>query len=93
MKGYKLVVTKEHRSGRDCRKKVTNWIRGSQTSPHEFDVVSNPEFFLREGSALYDALNPDRIVVGASTERAFQKMRELFGNVTCSYVETAPKSS
>ncbi|MFB9762686.1 UDP-glucose dehydrogenase family protein [Ectobacillus funiculus] len=91
MKGYKLVVTKSTVPV-GTAEKVTNWIRGSQTSPHEFDVVSNPEF-LREGSALYDALNPDRIVVGASTERAFQKMRELFGNVTCSYVETAPKAA
>ncbi|HJU57904.1 MAG TPA: UDP-glucose/GDP-mannose dehydrogenase family protein [Actinomycetota bacterium] len=41
------------------------------------DVVSNPEF-LREGRALHDALEPDRILVGASTERAFEVMRRLY---------------
>jgi UDPglucose 6-dehydrogenase len=41
------------------------------------DVVSNPEF-LREGRALHDALEPDRILVGASTERAFQMMQRLY---------------
>jgi len=42
-----------------------------------FDVVSNPEF-LREGTAIGDALNPDRIVIGAETERAIERMRELY---------------
>ncbi len=43
----------------------------------DFDVVSNPEF-LREGSAVEDALNPDRIVIGADTERAVERMRALY---------------
>lgn len=41
------------------------------------DVVSNPEF-LREGRALEDALHPDRILVGASSPRAFEVMRRLY---------------
>jgi UDPglucose 6-dehydrogenase len=41
------------------------------------DVVSNPEF-LREGRALNDALHPDRILVGASSRRAFEVMRRLY---------------
>jgi UDPglucose 6-dehydrogenase len=41
------------------------------------DVVSNPEF-LREGRALSDAVHPDRILVGASTPRAFEVMRRLY---------------
>jgi UDPglucose 6-dehydrogenase len=42
-----------------------------------FDVVSNPEF-LREGTAIPDALNPDRIVIGAESGRAVARMRELY---------------
>jgi UDPglucose 6-dehydrogenase len=42
-----------------------------------FEVVSNPEF-LREGSAIGDALNPDRIVVGAESPAAIERMRELY---------------
>jgi UDPglucose 6-dehydrogenase len=43
----------------------------------QFDVVSNPEF-LREGSAIEDFLRPDRVVIGAESERAQAVMRELY---------------
>lgn len=43
----------------------------------DFDVVSNPEF-LREGSAVYDTFNPDRIVLGSTSSKAIQKMEELY---------------
>jgi UDPglucose 6-dehydrogenase len=43
----------------------------------DFDVVSNPEF-LREGSAVYDTFNPDRIVLGSNSPRAIEKMEELY---------------
>lgn len=43
----------------------------------EFDVVSNPEF-LREGSAIFDTFNPDRIVLGSNSERALKMMQELY---------------
>lgn len=42
-----------------------------------FDVVSNPEF-LREGAAVTDCLNPDRIVVGSGSSRAVKLMRGLY---------------
>lgn len=43
----------------------------------DFDVVSNPEF-LREGSAVYDTFNPDRIVLGSNSEKAIKMMQELY---------------
>ncbi len=45
-----------------------------------FDVVSNPEF-LREGSAIYDTLNPDRIVLGGDSETAIEIMRQLYAPI------------
>ncbi|MDB9360072.1 UDP-glucose/GDP-mannose dehydrogenase family protein [Nodularia spumigena CS-588/02] len=51
-----------------------------QKSPEDlaqFDVVSNPEF-LREGSAVYDTFNPDRIVLGGNSQKAIALMKELY---------------
>ncbi|MCC5663819.1 UDP-glucose/GDP-mannose dehydrogenase family protein [Nostoc sp. CHAB 5784] len=46
----------------------------------EFDVISNPEF-LREGSAVYDTFNPDRIVLGGNSQRAVALMRQLYAPI------------
>ncbi|MEM8664933.1 MAG: UDP-glucose/GDP-mannose dehydrogenase family protein, partial [Pseudomonadota bacterium] len=43
----------------------------------DFDVASNPEF-LREGAAIDDFKRPDRVVVGANSERAAEVLRELY---------------
>ncbi|MBC8139822.1 MAG: UDP-glucose/GDP-mannose dehydrogenase family protein, partial [Armatimonadetes bacterium] len=43
----------------------------------DFDVVSNPEF-LREGSAIHDAMNPDRIVIGAPNQVVALRILELY---------------
>ncbi len=45
-----------------------------------FDVVSNPEF-LREGSAIYDTFNPDRIVLGSSSQDAIELMQKLYAPI------------
>jgi UDPglucose 6-dehydrogenase len=46
----------------------------------KFDVVSNPEF-LREGSAVYDTFNPDRIVLGGNSQKAIAMMRDLYAPI------------
>ena len=46
----------------------------------EFEVVSNPEF-LREGSAIYDTFNPDRIVLGSNSQKAIAVMKELYAPI------------
>lgn len=56
----------------------------------ELEVASNPEF-LREGSAIEDALNPDRILVGAESEWAHRMMRTLYAPILdsgCELIET-----
>jgi UDPglucose 6-dehydrogenase len=60
--------------------KVAEIIR--TTNPKaDFDVVSNPEF-LREGNAIGDFMNPDRIVLGVSSERAGTVMERLYKPLT-----------
>jgi UDPglucose 6-dehydrogenase len=46
----------------------------------DFDVISNPEF-LREGCAIQDTFNPDRIVLGGNSPRAIALMKELYAPI------------
>ena len=74
MDGYRVVVAKSTvpvgTSGR---------IREALASvtTHPFDVVSNPEF-LKEGAAIEDFMKPDRVVIGSTSPRAIDVMRELY---------------
>lgn len=60
----------------------------------DFDVVSIPEF-LREGFAIHDFFNPDRIVIGANSERAKEVMRKLYAPFVdkCSFLWVKRRSS
>jgi len=53
----------------------------------EFDVTSNPEF-LREGSAINEFLNPDRIVLGVESKKAEEKLLELYKPIDAPVVIT-----
>jgi UDPglucose 6-dehydrogenase len=74
---YKIVVEKS-----TVPVYTSDWVRKiilrNGTDADSFDVASNPEF-LREGTAVTDFLFPDRIVVGADTERCANVLREIYG--------------
>nr|MCU0634192.1 UDP-glucose/GDP-mannose dehydrogenase family protein [Gemmatimonadaceae bacterium] len=75
MQGYTVVVTKSTvpvGTGRRVRALIRE-VRPDA----DCDVVSNPEF-LREGSAIEDFMRPDRVVIGAETDRAREAMRALY---------------
>ncbi len=73
--GYTVVVTKSTvpvGTGREVER-----IIRERRPDAEFDVASNPEF-LREGSAINDFMRPDRLIIGAGSERAAGVLRELY---------------
>ena len=81
--GYKVIVNKSTvpiGSGDWVRRIVLDGVAQSSSEIAGFDVVSNPEF-LREGSAIYDTFNPDRIVIGSSSERAIDLMQQLYAPI------------
>jgi UDPglucose 6-dehydrogenase len=57
--------------------KVAESIKRYNKRGADFDVVSNPEF-LREGCAVSDLMKPDRIVIGAQSERAINLMKKVY---------------
>ena len=75
MDGYTVVVTKSTVPVGTGRK-VEDIIRKLRPDA-QFDVASNPEF-LREGSAIEDFRRPDRVVVGAESERARNVLKEVY---------------
>jgi UDPglucose 6-dehydrogenase len=57
-------------------RKLWNFLKSQVPNAH-YAVVSNPEF-LKEGTAVQDCLNPDRIVVGGESPEAFRMMRRMY---------------
>ncbi|MBN3526559.1 UDP-glucose dehydrogenase family protein [Paenibacillus apiarius] len=91
MQEYKLIVLKSTVPV-GTQKQVVQWISKAQVSPIPFDVVSNPEFF-REGSAVYDAFHPDRIVIGSDSDAAAQQVKMMYRDIDSPYVVTKPTTA
>jgi UDPglucose 6-dehydrogenase len=76
LNSYKLVVEKS-----TVPLKTSHWIKRTislyRRINMDFDVASNPEF-LREGSAVSDFLNPDRIIIGVESERARELLISIY---------------
>jgi UDPglucose 6-dehydrogenase len=91
LNGYKVIVEKS-----TVPVKTSDWIKRIITLYRKgdmpFDVASNPEF-LREGSAVPDFLEPDRIIIGVESDRArdiLVRIYEKFGDrVVVTNIDTA----
>jgi len=89
MNGYKVIVNKSTvpiGTGDAVQRIVSTHYKG------EFDVVSNPEF-LREGSAVKDFMEPDRIVIGNGGEKGRKVMTELYAPLSGERVMTNIKTA
>jgi UDPglucose 6-dehydrogenase len=89
MKSYRLLVEKSTvivNTNQQLRQTMNKYLKGDVP----FDIASNPEF-LREGTAIKDAFNPDRIVVGVESKRSAQLLREIYDPIIkkskCEYLE------
>lgn len=77
--GDKIVVDKSTvpvGTARDLEARIRAWLE-EFGKPYTVDVASNPEF-LREGRAVGDFNNPDRIVLGVASERAREKLTAIY---------------
>src|SRR3954454_701185 len=73
---YRVIVDKSTvpvKTGEKVAESIKRYNKHGAT----FDVVSNPEF-LREGCAVADLMHPDRIVIGAQSERAVDLMKKIY---------------
>lgn len=83
--GYRIVVDKSTVPV-STGSKVAQVIERYAGAGVDVDVVSNPEF-LREGSAVSDLLNPDRVVIGADSQRAMDMMKRVYQPFSAPIVE------
>lgn len=86
MNGYKLIVEKSTVPV-ETGKWIKKTIQAHNIHGFEFDVASNPEF-LREGSAIKDFLEPDRIVIGVENEKAEKILKEIYEPINAPMIVT-----
>ncbi len=67
--------------------KIRQTLRQYASKNAQFDVASNPEF-LREGTAIHDFMNPDRIIVGADSAKAKEVLTALYKSIKAPLVIT-----
>ncbi len=73
---YKVICTKST-VPIGTGEKICKIIDDAMLKPIKYDYVSNPEF-LREGSAVNDFLRPDRVIIGANSDKAFDIMKKVY---------------
>ncbi len=76
LNGYKVIVTKST-VPTGTGQLIAGIVRASAGDQASFAVVSNPEF-LREGSAIEDFMQPDRVVIGSDDQRAIDMMLDIY---------------
>ncbi|MGO4889380.1 UDP-glucose dehydrogenase family protein [Anaerobacillus sp. MEB173] len=67
---------------------IHQFLLKQNVDPLLFDVVSNPEF-LKEGTAIYDTLHPDKIVLGIKQPKPVQTLQTLYKNIQAPYIITS----
>ena len=78
---YRLVVMKSTVLPGTTRDMVLPILeeRSGRKAGEGFGLCMNPEF-LREGAAVHDMFNPDRVVIGALDDRSYETLAELYGD-------------
>jgi len=91
IRSYKVIVHKSTVPV-ETGDKVKKIIKDNIKENVDFDVVSNPEF-LREGTAIEDTLEPDRIVIGADSKKAIEIMKKLYSPIKAPLIITDIRSA
>jgi UDPglucose 6-dehydrogenase len=86
---YKTIITKST-VPIGTNEQIYEKLLAKKISPELFNIVSNPEF-LREGSAIYDMLHPDKIVVGLRQDdtQSLPIIQEMYSRIQAPYIVTS----